>query len=62
MEIESYRVVSLITEEEMWQLRNDKPDEKGVPQFYCVTRGGGVQFFPRIDPSKCKLMCAEGVI
>jgi hypothetical protein len=57
-----WHAIVLITEEEMWQLHNDKPSTKGVPQFYCITKNGGVQFFPAIDMTKCKLMCAEGVV
>lgn len=60
--VENYRAITLITEEEMWQLKNDKPKTKGVPEFYCITRNDGVQFFPTIDPAKCKLMAAEGVV
>jgi len=59
---ESYRAITLITEEEMWQLRNNNPKETGVPRHYSITRYGGVVFFPAIDPAKCHLMCAEGAV
>jgi hypothetical protein len=60
--VECYRAVILITEEEMWQLKNESPKQKGVPRYYCITRNDGVQFFPSIDPAKCQLLCEEWVI
>lgn len=59
---DSYRMIILITEEEMWQMRNDKPDAKGPPEYFCLTRNGAVLFYPPFDPSKVKLMCGEGTI
>jgi hypothetical protein len=57
-----WHVVVLITEEEMWQLHNENPKAKGIPKFYCITRNGGVQFFPSIDVARCSLMAKEGAV
>ena len=62
LRLNGYQIIPYITEEEMWQLRNDKPDAKGVPKFYTVTRTGNAIFWPKLDPQTVKLMCAEGVI
>lgn len=62
MSLGDYRLVVLITEDEMWQKRSESPGAKGVPEFYCITKNDGVQFFPAIDPTRCALMCKEGLI
>lgn len=57
-----YRALLLITEEEMWEKRHADPKAKGVPEFYHVAKSGRVWFFPMIDPTKCTLMCKEGML
>jgi hypothetical protein len=57
-----WHAVVLITEEEMWQLKNETPGAKGIPKFYSVSRNNGVQFFPSLDVARCSLACKEGAI
>lgn len=59
---ESYRAIVLISQDEMWEKYNQRPGLKGIPEFYCIMRGGSIQLYPMIDPNECKLMAAKGVI
>ena len=46
-----------IGEDEMQQLRADKHDLIGIPQYYCQTRLGTIITFPRLDPKQVVLCC-----
>ncbi len=59
---ENYRAIVLISQDEMWEKYSQNPEAKGIPKFYCVIRGGTIQLYPTIDPTKCQLLVASGVI
>ncbi len=59
---ENYQAVVLISADEMWEKYNKNPEAKGIPEFYCIMRGGSIQLYPMIDPASCHLMAAQGVI
>lgn len=47
--IHAYHEIVRITEEEMWQLRNENAKlSKGFPAFYSISRAGRVTFWPEL--------------
>ena len=54
--ISAYHEILRISEEEMWQIKNDaSKNVVGVPIYYSLDSKGRADFFPALKPAKMLL-------